>query len=100
VKIHFERTGGFTALRLQATVDSAELSGPEVEHVRSLVGRARFFELPAALEAPGPSADRFQYRLTVESAGRSHTVRVGEMAVPNDLRPLVDWLTAAARGRR
>jgi hypothetical protein len=47
-----------------------------------------------------PGGDRFQYTLTVHTPERQHTVQVHEAAVPSPLRPLLQWLTSAARARR
>jgi hypothetical protein len=62
-----------------------------------LVETRRFFDLPARTEHATAGGDRFGYAITVEDGSRSHTVKVGEAAVPPPLRPLIEWLTAAAR---
>ena len=100
VLIRFERTGGFAGLSQRATLDSESLTPEQLEELERLLEHSRFFELPVKLEARAPGADRFQYLLTVEDKGRVHTVRAGDAAVPNSLRPLLDWLGAAARARR
>ena len=100
MRIHFRRTGGFAGMRLEVTVDSSELPGEEVERLRLLVRKAHFFELPDALEGAAPGADRFSYTLTVESGGRAHTVHASDAAIPDDMRPLLQWLQDAARTRR
>ena len=100
LRIHFERTGGLAGLRMVATMDSAALSPEEARELAALVAGAGFFDLPAVMTETVPSADRFRYRLTVETPEQSHTVTVDEGAVPDALRPLLDWLTAAARQAR
>ena len=97
VLIRFERTGGFAGLSQRATLDSESLTPEQLEET---LEHSRFFELPVKLEARAPGADRFQYLLTVEDKGRVHTVRAGDAAVPDSLRPLLDWLGADARARR
>ncbi len=96
-RVQFERSGGFAGLRLGLDLSTDSLSAAETEELERLVQAARFFELPAEIGGPAEGADQFVYRLTVESTDRSHTVEVGESAVPETLRPLIDWLTAAAR---
>ncbi len=99
-RVQFERTGGFAGLRLAVDLNIDSLSAAEADELRRLVEGARFFELPSEVVSPAEGADQFVYKLTVESADRSHTVEVAESAVPETLRPLIDWLTAAARRRR
>jgi len=95
--IEFERSGGVAGIRLATTVDTDTLSADEAAGVRTLVDDADFFNLPGRLTTSSPGADRFAYRITVRSPGRSHTVDVGEGAAPASLRPLLDWLMSAAR---
>ncbi len=97
MKIQFERTGGVAGLRLTATVHSGTLSPEEARKVQEMVQEARFFELPSTLLPAQPGADRFQYKVTVETKERRHTVEIAEGAAPPRLRPLLDWLTAQAR---
>ncbi len=97
--IEFERTGGFAGMRIATRVDTTALPDDEAASLDSLVKDAGFFDLPARIASPAPGADRFQYALTVEAKGRRHTVQVGEAALPDALRPLVDKLTALARRR-
>ena len=98
--IEFERTGGVAGIRLATTVDTATLSSDEAVRAQQLVDDASFFALPARLTTAKPGADRFHYRITVRSPERTHTVDVAEGAAPSTLRPLIDWLTAAARKPR
>jgi hypothetical protein len=65
-----------------------------------LVEGAHFFDLPPVLKPPVEGADRFQYRLTVERGKQFHTVETSESAAPEQLQPLLDRLTDAARSQR
>ncbi|MBD2461796.1 hypothetical protein H6G89_12125 [Oscillatoria sp. FACHB-1407] len=98
MQISMERSGGFTGIPLVVTVDTVTLSPAEAEHLRQLVNAADFFRLPEAI-ADTPQPDRFHYQITVQDNGQHHTVSVSESAMPAGLRPLVQWLTAAARRR-
>ena len=100
MRIHFERTGGFAGMRMTAVVNTESLSPEEACDLREMLDTAGFFDLPAAITSPTPGADRFHYKLTVEAEGRRHTVDVGEAAVPETLRPLIQQLTAFARSSR
>ncbi len=97
MRISFERTGGFAALTLKATLDSEALQPSQFRRLQTLLEQSHFFDLPLKLEGPVERPDRFHYRLTVENNNCVHTVQASEDAVPTEMRPLLDWLTAAAR---
>jgi len=97
MRILFERTGGFAGLKLKATLDAESLPPQQARRLRKLLEESRFFELPLRLEGPVSRPDRFKYRLTVENNNCIHTVQANEDAVPSEMRPLLDWLTATAR---
>ena len=99
MRILFERTGGFAALTLRANLDAETLPPPQARRLRKLLEESHFFELPLRLEGSAVRPDRFQYRLTVENENCIHTVQASEDAMPPEMRPLLDWLTAAARKR-
>lgn len=98
--IQFERSGGFTGIPLATSLDSETLSPEEVDALQKELDQARFFDLPAKIQTPGTGADRFEYRITVEKEGRSHTIEVGEGSIPETLQPLVQHLTTLARSAR
>jgi hypothetical protein len=56
--------------------------------------------LPAVIAPHEPHPDLFQYEVTVQDDGRLHTVMVSEEATPENLRPLIRWLSEAARQGR
>ncbi len=100
MRVQFERKGGFVGAPLSANIDVDTLPAAESQHLRDLIEGAGFFALPAVMTASVPGGDRFQYTLTIHSPERQHTVQVHEAAVPSSLRPLLEWLTSAARERR
>ncbi len=93
MKITFERSGGFTGLRLAAEIELAMLAESEFGRLSQLVGDSGFFDLPEQILSKERQPDRFSYRLTVAEDGRTHTVEVDEEAVPEKLAPLIGWLT-------
>ncbi|MBP1595135.1 MAG: hypothetical protein H6Q05_512 [Acidobacteria bacterium] len=99
MRVLFERTGGFAGIKLSASFDSESLPPRQARRLEKLLEDCRFFRLPVRLEEAAPSPDRFLYKLTVESRNCVHTVHAGEGAVPAEMRPLLEWLTAAARRR-
>lgn len=100
MRVHFERSGGFGGLQLTVTIESDTLSADEQQQLGRLIEEADFFNLPAELSDSSGAVDQFVYRVTVESADRSHTVQTSEAAAPATLQPLLDWLTRAARRKR
>ncbi|MEB3177427.1 MAG: protealysin inhibitor emfourin [Nostocaceae cyanobacterium] len=97
MRISFERSGGFAGIIMSTTVDTANMTANEASQVKQLVEVADFFNLAAVITSPQAQYDRFQYRVTVEDNNKQNTVVVGESAIPGNLRPLIDWLTAAAK---
>jgi hypothetical protein len=97
VKIEFVRTGGFAAIRLTTSIDSEKLPPAEASKIETLVESAGFFDLLAEIRPSAPAPDRFEYRLTVSTAGRTHTIVMSEAAIPASVGPLIDYLTAAAK---
>lgn len=99
MQIYYERTGGFAGMRLAVTLDSEKLPDEEARKLQQLVEAAHFFTLPAATTRPLTGADRFQYKLTVQTQQQQHTVEVVEAAIPMSMRPLLEWLTGYARNK-
>jgi hypothetical protein len=99
MRVTFERTGGFAGITLTKVVDTATLPENEANHLRQLVDAADFFGLPEIIKSNNSPVDRFQYQLTVEDNGKQHIVEVSEQAMPATLKPLIEWLMAAARRR-
>jgi hypothetical protein len=100
MRIYFERTGGFLGMRLAVEVMTESLSSAEAEEMEALVESAHFFDLPSILKPPTEGADRFQYKLSVERGEEFHTVETSDSATPQDLQPLIERLTEAARSQR
>jgi hypothetical protein len=86
-------------LRLTASVDTATLPAEDAAHILQLVEAAGLSELEH-MPDQSPGADRFQYRLRIESARRgTRTATLSESAVPDRLRPLLEFLTDLALQR-
>jgi hypothetical protein len=93
MRIIFERTGGFAGRKIQGTVESSSLSERQAKRLRELLDKSSFFHLPEKLTPEISGADRFYYKITIESETGIHTVEAAEAAIPPHLRPLLDWLT-------
>ncbi len=97
--IQFERTGGFTGIRLAVKLTDADLPEDEWQTLQSELQQAGFFELPPKIAGTG-QPDRFTYQVTVETETRSHTVEFGEDSVPGRVQPLIQHLNLLARKHR
>ena len=99
MRVSLERSGGFAGISRTHSISSGELPPEEAQKVADLVEQAGFFELPPVIHSTEPGADRFQYKITVESEQGSHTVQVDEAAVPPRLQPVLTWMKNSARTR-
>jgi hypothetical protein len=100
VKIDFVRSGGFGGLRLSLTLDTEGLPVEEASRIRQLVDSAGFFDLDQVPREAATERDRFEYRVAIESqVWGSHAVLLPESRIPDDMRPLLDYLTGAAMRR-
>jgi hypothetical protein len=97
VRIRFVRSGGVAGAALRCDLETEGLPPGEGRQLEALVDQCRFFELPSALQADGTGPDRFQYDISIERGTACRAVRVSDASMPASLRPLVAWLTAAAR---
>jgi hypothetical protein len=100
MKVHFERSGGVAGMLLTLTIETETLPEADARELESLIGAAKFFDLPRVITGTGRGADQFQYKITVETHERSHSVETGDSAAPEALRPLLQRLTTLARSSR
>ncbi len=100
LRIVFERSGGFAGLTRSMTLDSSNLTGDEREILSRLIEEAQFFDLPAQIVGDAPVPDDFTYSIEVEAGDRAATVVTSDSAAPEQLRPLLDWLTSQLQTRR
>jgi len=99
MRVVLERSGGFAGISQTYSVSSDELPAEEARKVADLVEAAGFFGLPPVIRSTEPGADRFQYKITVESEQGGHTVQLDEAAVPPRLQPVLNWMKNSARTR-
>lgn len=97
MKILFVRSGGFAGLRLSTSIDTAVLDPEKAAQIGKLVDAAGFFAIPGRTAIGPANPDAFEYRVEIsaESLG-THSVSIAESAVPDRLRPLLEYLTALA----
>jgi hypothetical protein len=93
MRVTVDRSGGFAGIKQTKSVSTDAMPPEDAEKLKGLVNAAGFFELPPAIRSTEPSADSFQYKVTVEADRGTHVVQVGEAEVPPSLRPVLDWVT-------
>jgi hypothetical protein len=99
MRIFLERTGGFAGRKIEGSLDSSTLPLSQARLLSRLLKESSFFDLPPVLESSQPGADRFSYKVTVETEKGSHTVEAGEAAIPGSMRPFLDFLTRSVQFR-
>jgi hypothetical protein len=97
MRIRVLRTGGFTGIALSGAVETGQLDPARRDDLERLVEETAFFTLPPALEAPEGGNDRFQYEITVEREGQSHTVTCGDAAMSEALNQLARLVLTLSR---
>jgi len=93
MRIFFERTGGFAGRKLQGSLDSSTLPVSQARVLEELLKQSGFFDLPPVLQSSQPGADRFSYKVTVETKEAKHTVEAVETAIPASMRPFLEFVT-------
>ena len=95
MKVSYEESGGFANLTRGCVLDTDQLPPAEAAQLESLVETG---QVPQSLAARSPRArDAMQYDLTIERAGKSHTISVDDLTLPPKLRPLVQFLQKHAK---
>lgn len=97
--IRLERSGGFTGIAVDKTIDSLELKQEETEMLRMMIDHSDFFALPCK-EIAKPHPDRFTYKITVETEEKKHTVQFSQTSVPESLKDLIRYLIEKTRLKR
>src|SRR5262249_50374922 len=99
MRISCKKTGGIAGLKASAEGDSEQLSPAQAQEMKDLVERADLFDQPSK---PGGKSmpDQFQYEITVEDQGKTHSFVTNDAAASDDLLDLVDWLVGAARKQK
>lgn len=100
MRIHFERTGGFTGMPLSATFDTTAFPTEQTQTLQNAINAAHFFDLPPRIAAPAQAADYFHYHVTIEGEGKRHTIDVDDVAASPELQTLLQQLAVQARTAR
>ncbi len=96
-RIKFERTGGFTGMRIATDLKLDELSDEQANSVVRLLDDLDFRELPAEILNEDAMPDQFTYTITVETKKWEHTVVTGDASAPEKMQELLQLLNRLAR---
>ncbi len=98
MRVQFQMEGGiayFPGLNKPITIDCDQLPRQEADELKRLVNAAHFFTLSAVIGSPASgAADYRQYTITIEDAGKQHTVHVTDPIEDPQLQALVTKLRA------
>ena len=95
MKIVFRQSGGFPGLTRSIEIDLDEIIVQEAESLKSLVDQSRFFNLPEPVHRVMP--DEEQVFISIEMTGCSRSIFLGKSELPDDLKPLVKYLSKRAK---
>lgn len=99
MRIHFEKSGGFTGMHMATTVDTNEMPPDEAARLlRELESSGLLEHDPATLEsAAPPSPDVITYEVTLEVGDYEQRYCLTDVDLPESLQTLVRQLTVIAR---
>lgn len=95
MKLTFRQSGGFAGLSLGCEIDDAELPPAEAARLRRLVKRGRL----ADVAAPAGARDLTTYEITIETPAGVRRATFHDLAVPERVQPLLDFLQRRAGPR-
>jgi hypothetical protein len=103
MRVRFRTTGGmaaFPGLAAPRTIDVDALDPAVRTALQRMLEAAHFFDLPARLPVAPGSADYQSYEITVEDAGRVHTVVASDPVRDPALQALIVRLRELSAGRK
>jgi len=99
ITIEFERTGGFTGIPVRVILNGGLLEPHEFLSVKQMVEDSGFFLISPRDLHENTGADQFKYRIVISTAKHRHEVVLAEKQVPENLKPLIRFLTGRVRLR-
>ena len=97
VRAEMRRSGGFAGRTVDVRLDSAQMPPAEAAQLVQLVSAIDLSRLGAGRPPTPAGADLMRYDLMIERGGHRWQGTVSDPAVPAALRPLLQFLNAAAR---
>ncbi len=99
-QIKYERTGGFTGMRLSADFDPSDLPDEQIRPLLDLLDDMDFDELPEQLTGAAAMPDQFTYQITVKTQKWEHTVIAGDASAPDKVQELARMLDRIAKRKQ
>ena len=99
VRAEMRRSGGFAGRTTQVRLDSEQMPPAEAARLVELVAAldlGRLAELAGSGQVTA-GADLLRYDLSIDRDGQQWRGTVADPSIPTELRPLLQFLTAAAR---
>ncbi len=103
MRIRYEKEGGvayFPGLSKAIDIDTEQLPAAVRSELERLIEATNFFDLPAVSPPPRGAADYRQYKITVTTSKRGHTVQLTDPIKDLRVQDLVRCLEAIAEERR
>jgi hypothetical protein len=98
VRVEMRRSGGFTGRTTEVRLDSAHLEPAQAARLIQLVTTLDLSRLRAAgTMTTASGADLMRYDLVIENGVDRWEGTVADPSIPAELRPLLQFLTAAGR---
>ena len=97
VRVEMRRSGGFAGRTAHVRVDSAEMGPAEGARLVQLVSAVDWGRIGHTSAAPTVGADLMRYDLVVEHGSTHWEGTLSDPSIPNEVRPLLQFLTAVAR---
>lgn len=97
VRVEMRRSGGFTGRTTKVHLDTAQMPPAEAARLIQLVTTIDLSRLTAGRGIPSGGADLMRYDLVIENGVDRWEGTVSDPSIPNELRPLLQFLTATAR---
>jgi emfourin len=94
MKIEFSRSGGMAgpAMGRRVEIDTNDLSVADANELAQLINKADLTKQRTP-STSRPLPDAFHYRITVSDKGQTQTSVTSDADMPENVQPLIDWLT-------
>jgi hypothetical protein len=95
MKVNFRQSGGFAGLVLGCDLDTQTMAAAEAGELLRLVRQAGLEKVGTKTSTKG--ADLTRYEIVVTDNGRSIKAVVDDMTIPDNVRPLMEFLSRRSR---
>lgn len=96
MKVTFRRTGGFAATAVGCSIDTSEQTGPDAEELEMLIKQSGILQRQSA-KIEGARDVHYYIVDIVTPDHRIHSVTYDDPSIPNEVRPLLDFLLVRSK---